>query len=171
MSAMGQVNFLGIPVGGIIIKGDAQVEQRPLFELEPLIRALLDDETILSFGWSQYTPYFMDGDPCIFSANELWVKTAEDATPSEDEEDEDNEGLDSYSVDNHPTLGEREYDYRTQEYGAYVGSNEARYDNCHALDGAIQSGHFDNVLLEAFGDHAEITVKRTGILVSMVSHD
>ena len=24
-----------------------------------------------SFGWSQYTPYFNDGDTCIFSANDV----------------------------------------------------------------------------------------------------
>jgi hypothetical protein len=28
---------------------------------------------IESFGWNQYTPYFMDGDPCVFSANTDYI--------------------------------------------------------------------------------------------------
>ena len=27
-----------------------------------------------SFGWSQYTPYFNDGDTCVFSANTNYIK-------------------------------------------------------------------------------------------------
>lgn len=172
---MSHLSFLGIMVDGEICKGDARVAQLSLTEFEPLVRAVLDDETIHSFGWCQHTPYFNDGDPCIFSAGELWVKTTEDVTSSKSEGEEEGEGeyeeLDGYAVDCHPTLGGREWDRVTREYGAYTGPDEARYTNCVNLDKAIQGGAFDNVLLEAFGDHAEIAIKRTGITIRKFSHD
>lgn len=30
---------------------------------------------ILKFGWTQYTPYFNDGDPCVFNYNDMYVCT------------------------------------------------------------------------------------------------
>lgn len=53
----------------------------------------------------------------------------------------------------------------------YAGPDQARYDRCMALYHAVDSGEFDDVLLEAFGDHAEITVRRTGIQVEYYAHD
>jgi hypothetical protein len=76
-------NFLGIRIEGQITDGRA--EQLPQERFEPLVRALLDDPLIAAFGWRQYTPYFNDGDTCIFSARGLWVRTAE-VQPGEAEE-------------------------------------------------------------------------------------
>jgi hypothetical protein len=28
---------------------------------------------IIKFGWTQYTPYFNDGDPCVFRYNDMYV--------------------------------------------------------------------------------------------------
>lgn len=166
-------NFLGIPVEGDITRGEMQAPQRPLSELEPLMRAVLDDSTMKAFGWTQYTPYFNDGDPCTFSVNTPWFLTVDDPD-FDDIEDEDSYGVDYGS---HPTLGEREYDYRGSwpnrqriDLG-YTGPDEARYDRVRALSEAINGGAFENVLLEAFGDHAEVKVTAAGITVDSYSHD
>lgn len=34
---------------------------------------------ILKFGWTQYTPYFNDGDPCVFSYNSMYFCTDPEA--------------------------------------------------------------------------------------------
>ena len=168
---MTHTNFLGIPVEGDISKGDVRIPQRPLSELEPIIRTVVDDDTIHSFGWHQYTPYFNDGDPCIFSAYGFWIKTVNDIADDADDDDCDDDYGDynsnSYDLESneHPTLGSREYDYATKTYKPYEGPDEDRFDRCLLLSKAIEGGEFENVLLEAFGDHAEITVKRTGISV------
>lgn len=159
-------NFLGIPVEGDITEGDKRADQRPIEELQPLLQAVLDESTITEFGWSQYTPYFNDGDACTFSVHSLWVRTDAD-TDAE---------LYDLDVDyGHPTLGKRPAAYNREtnarEYGAYEGPDEARHDRCHALDKAIQSGEFDDVLLDAFGDHAQVTVRRDGIQVDSYEHD
>lgn len=174
-------DFLGIPVSGDIQRGDKRVDQRPLEELAPPMQAVLDDPTIVAFGWSQYTPYFNDGDPCVFSVHGVWIQTTEDR--QEDSEDYAEEDVDYWrrnyldAAYGHPTLGERKFHYaegpwpRERIEDGYTGPDEARYDRCHALSTAINSGAFDNVLLENFGDHAEITVTKTEILVDECSHD
>lgn len=157
-------NFLGIPVEGDIYSADRRTAQKPLGELTPLFQAVLDDENVVEFGWGQYTPYFNDGDPCVFSAYGVWVRTTQDA---EDAEDDD---LDPTWC--HPTLS------------AEVWGTESRIPNPNrpawaeqtfartaALSNAIESGAFDDVLLEQFGDHAKINVNRERIEVDFYSHE
>ncbi|MCX4801729.1 hypothetical protein OG594_08705 [Streptomyces sp. NBC_01214] len=158
-------NFLGIPVEGDITEGSTRVEQKPIEEFQPTLQAMLDDPTIVEFGWRQYTPYFNDGEPCEFSAYGTWVRTTDDKDVEDDYELE---------VDSHRTLGKRPY--RRQPDGEYAvqpyeGPDEARYDRCRALGGAVEGGRFETVLLAAFGDHAAVTVRRDGIQVDFYEHD
>lgn len=169
-------NFLGIPVHGVIVRGNVPKDQRPLEDLAPLLQALLDDDTIVEFGWSQYTPYFNDGEPCVFGANGLWVRTVTDMAGSEEEEDE---GVsERLGVEyGHPSLGEMNWEWRgapglrERVFVGYEGPDQARLERCLALNKAIESGNFDKVLLDVFGDHAEITVSRSGIQVEFYYHD
>lgn len=164
--------FMGMTVEGDINEGDKRAKQRPLEDLQPVLQALLDDDGVIEFGWEQYTPYFNDGEPCTFRANGAWVRTTADVDP------DDEDGIDRYELQidySHRSIGKRPKTYnrdtKSYDYGAYEGPDEARYDRCHALDRAIDGGEFLDVLLEAFGDHAEVTVRRDGIQVEFYSHD
>ncbi len=171
--------FLGIPVEGDINEGSKRTPQQPLEDLQPLLQALLDDDGIACFGWHQYTPFFNDGDPCVFSASSVWVARPEDLDPEADEDDEpDTDGLDvSYCTHLGKYTGgewvpDPENPGQKKKVGAtYEGPDQDRYDRCLALNGAIESGAFDDVLLGAFGDHAEITIRRSGIQVEYYGHD
>lgn len=162
-------NFLGIPINGDITKGDTRVEQKPIEDLQPVLQAVLDDPTIVEFGWRQYTPYFNDGDPCTFSVHGTWVRTTDDVDADEDE-------LEMWG---HRTLGkvttewgdDPETKRRVAVSETYEGPDRARYDRCKALEKAVEGGHFEHVLLDAFGDHANITVRRNGIDVEFYEHD
>ncbi|WP_033307382.1 hypothetical protein RFN58_07095 [Streptomyces iakyrus] len=158
-------NFLGIPVQGDITPGATRVEQKPIEELQPILQAVLDDPAIVEFGWRQYTPYFNDGDPCEFSVHGTWVRTTDDADAEEDE-------LEMWG---HRSLGKipGRRDETTGEWvkDPYEGPDEARYHRCKALEKAVEGGAFEVVLLEAFGDHANITVRRDGIEVEFYDHD
>lgn len=166
---MSHTSFLGIPVEGEITRRD-RPPQRSLSELRPLLTAVLDDDAVVEFGWQQYTPYFNDGDTCEFDAHSFWARTASDADAQADRRDLQ---LGRYA-NLHRTLGGR----RLAESGAYPrpelpyeGADEERYVRVRALADAIDGGEFDDVLLEAFGDHATVTVRRTGILVEYYEHD
>jgi hypothetical protein len=153
-------NFLGIAVEGKIQHNKPNVEQKPLTELEPLLRALLADDGLASFGWRQYTPYFNDGDACIFRIRAPWFRT-----PDTDED------LDAYELEvsryrEHPTIGGQNWDTK-----AFVGADQGRWERCLAFAEAIESSEFDHVLIDAFGDHASITVTRDGITVDVYEHD
>lgn len=142
-----QTNFLGIPVHGDITRGETRVEQKPIEELQPILQAVLDDPTIVEFGWRQYTPYFNDGEPCTFSVHGTWVRTTADEDADEDE-------LEMWG---HRSLGKvsGSFDEETRKWvkGSYEGPDEARYLRCKELEGAVEGGAFENVLLDAFGDH------------------
>jgi hypothetical protein len=169
-------NFLGIPVEGEIAEGSTRVEQKPIEELQPTLEAILNDETIVEFGWKQFTPYFRDGDPCEFGINGVWFKTIEDAENLERWEVGEVE-FDYYELDfdMHSSLGKihGHWDEEQRKYveDSYEGPDESRYRNCKALNNALMSGAFENILIDAFGDHALITVRRDGIEIEFYEHD
>ncbi|MER6102385.1 hypothetical protein ABT115_08650 [Streptomyces sp. NPDC001832] len=172
MSDLIKRNFLGMPVSGEIRQGFPRHDQNPVEELAPLLQALLDDPTITEFGWAQYTPYFNDGEVCEFSAGEVWVRTIEEVDTEEHE-------YDNYELswDYHPSLGRESWEYRgewpNREYVGlgYKGPDEERYHQVKALNAAIASGWYDTALLNAFGDHALVTVRKNGIEVESYEHD
>jgi hypothetical protein len=164
-------NFFGIPINGDITKGETRVAQKPIEELQPILQAVLDDPTIVEFGWRQYTPYFNDGEPCTFSAHGTWVRTTAD-------EDADKYELEMWG---HRSLGKTDGGEwvddpdrpgRRKKVGErYEGPDEARYLRCKELEKAVEGGRFEHVLLDAFGDHANITVRRDGIEIEFYEHD
>ncbi|WP_212841123.1 hypothetical protein [Catellatospora sp. IY07-71] len=164
---MSHTSFLGIPVEGRITPGD-RVPQRPLSELQPLVRALVDDDAVVEFGWKQYTPYFNDGEACVFDAWGFWVRTTADDADAGVED----LGVGEYD-EPHPTLGGPWLDRGQYPYTEhpYEGDDPERYGRARALADAVGSGAFDDVLLEAFGDHATVRVRRTGITVEFYDHD
>jgi hypothetical protein len=129
------MTFLGIPVEGDITLADKRTPQRPLEELAPLMQAVLDDDGIAAFGWRQYTPYFNDGDACIFGTSGVWVRTVDDTC-----EDGDTYGLEVSRT--HPSLGNERWNGTAGRWETYVNerNDAARYDRCEALSSAIEGG-------------------------------
>lgn len=158
-------SFLGIPIAGDIVKADRAVQQRPLEEFSPLLQVILNDPHVTEFGWQQYTPYFNDGEPCVFGAGGVWIRTTDDS--------EDTPRGELNINHHHRTLSPYRWNDNAGRYD-HVGMtpyNTARWERCKALADAIESGAFDDVLLEAFGDHADITVEKTAITVERYEHD
>jgi hypothetical protein len=163
-------DFVGLPVEGHIREASTVTPQYTIEQLQPLIQAVLDDPTIVKFGWAQYTPYFNDGDVCEFGVTDPWFQTMD----NEDVEDID-DGTWELGVGQNASLGKVPYTWddnlRCYVNGEYMGPDRARYDRCDALSSAVGGGHYENVLKEAFGDHAQVTVTKTGITVEHYSHE
>jgi hypothetical protein len=81
--------------------------------------------------------------------------------------------LEVLQVGGHPTLGLTRWNSQARSYEDTERSPEITElsGQCSELARAIDGGAFDDVLLEAFGDHAEVTVRRDGITVGSYSHD
>jgi hypothetical protein len=106
----------------------------PIFAANPALKAV---------KWTQYTPYFNDGEPCVFSVNDPYVLldgVAEDAG------DYGDGYLASFEL--------KHYDRESPE-------RKARLDALPQLNWDFELP--DSAILEQiFGDHTEITVNRDG---------
>jgi hypothetical protein len=111
-----------------------------------------NNPTLTSFSWTQYTPYFNDGDVCEFSVN-----------------------------GNYPTLTFGEFEMDNKHYTTtwngdksvpVLLTEEQLQQNLTYEEVREFIGTFDEADLEAiFGDHIEVTVTPKGTSTEEYSHD
>lgn len=128
--------------------------------------------TLEAVAWSQYTPYFNDGEACYFGVNEPHFKfKVEKKAPSSDmdlaEEDADEDDDDFLNWPDSWSFTTDSVDYRKPSPAGFA-------KDCKQLSNAIESS--DEIMEMAFGDHVSVIVKRkkNGGLkfeVSEYSHD
>ncbi len=127
------------------------------------ISEIFNKYPIESFGWSQYTPYFNDGDTCIFSANTDYLKI-------NDEYVEESEWISEKNTTNWGT-----WNAQTRQYDNRVEVDNEKYDpilaKCSDEISDFLSNFDDNFYLKKFGDHAEITVTKDGFTIEDCEHD
>ncbi len=131
---------------------------------EEFYQYIFDKYTTLdSFGWTQYTPYFNDGETCVFYANTDYITV-------NDEYFEDASWSQEVKVLDWGTWNPelRKYEGRVEEpnpdYDAVLF--EASNEIVNFLN------QFDNdFYLAKFGDHASITVTKDGVDISDYDHD
>ena len=139
---------------------------------------------LVSFAWRQYTPYFNDGEECVFSAHvdadALHVVVGDpaqitaQATASDEDEDEYYEDEDEDE--------EWETYYSLYDYVEQPDSAANRWEKVWR-PGAEEKGKMidtiaeflanfdDDDMLFLFGNHATVTVSRTGIDVTEYAHE
>lgn len=116
-----------------------------------------------SFGWTQYTPYFNDGDATIFNANTDYLIINEDYA----------EDSDWFGEENIINWGKWNSELRIYEGRNSEPNKNYNIDLVNAYNEIIEFlSNFDNdFYLRKFGDHAEIIVNRTGVDISDCEHD
>lgn len=111
---------------------------KPFFEANPQIDAV---------QWSQYTPYFMDGDPCVFGVNEIELVSSTLFSEADD---------DSYFGE-HTMM---EWDAEEEHKPLFEAAN------------AVREPLPNELLQDVFGDHVRITINRDGTIeTNECSHD
>jgi hypothetical protein len=151
-------SVLGRPVTGEITSNiEGRVAQKPGEEFRPLLDDVLEVKNVESVRWTQYTPFFNDGDPCIFTTRELTVKLAGHDTAGDYEDGY----IAAYEMVDY-TNGYR--GPRTIKPGF-----EGIYPVLNALGEQIE--HFEDFLHESFGDHAQATATSEGSDVASYDHD
>lgn len=122
-------------------------------------------DIVESFGWTQYTPYFNDGDECVFGVGELKIMAAE--AEDDDREDyrygETTRAFSSYSEASRikPSYGEpgENYDQRYQD----------AYEAIHAIYNVFSIDQ--SIAKDIFGDHVEVVFGPDGVEVEDYSHE
>jgi len=133
---------------------------------------LLDTPGVEAVRWTQYTPYFNDGDACVFHTGEVYVKVKglydEKDLEDEDEyyEDESNVWRGNYQLYEYATEG----DWRSEHVYNINGVDTSEV--AAALDAfANNLEHYEIVVLKHFGDPAKVTATKLGFDVEFYEHD
>lgn len=109
---------------------------REMFEACPSIEAV---------RWRQYTPYFNDGDACVFRVGDHYLKFTGDKKDEAEGDDDDGDYEDGFS----------------STYGL-TGEKEAAAAIVSELFRCLD----DEMMLTAFEDHAKITATREGFEIT-----
>lgn len=107
------------------------------------------------FYWTQYTPYFNDGDTCVFSVGDVYFTNTTDV---------DNISWDDYE-------GEEENVFVFGGWGDCPELSAEAQKACKELSNLIQSGDFENVMEAMFGDHVKVFATVDGFDVQEYDHD
>lgn len=114
---------------------------------------------IKAVKWSQYTPYFNDGDACVFRVNDAYFTNASGEELDNvshwgeyEGEDESIEVFSSWNLKDKPLEG--------------VDAAQVRL-----FESMISTGAMEEVLEEMFGDHVIITATAEGFDVAEYEHD
>lgn len=118
---------------------------------------------IKSFSWNQYTPYFNDGDTCVFSANTDYIKV-------NGEHVDDCEWYNEKTVTNWGTYNREKKVYEGRVEVPNPKFNKSLSDATDMITEFL--GQFDdNFYSSRFGDHAEVTVTADGIETEDYEHE
>lgn len=122
------------------LKKDFPALLAPLFEKYPGVK---------NVRWTQYTPYFNDGDACEFSSNAGYADLNYDGYEDQDEDEDESE--ETVKVEAEPIAAPEEAEDEFQEVLASID---------------------DSFYKDLFGDHVEVTVLRDGTInVEEYEHD
>ena len=173
-----------------MVEADRQMSEAIKTVIFPTIKPLFDEFPFLAeVAWTQYTPYFNDGEPCVFScaiddpvfASVVDVENGEHAHGYENSKD--------FASKLEPETYTYDYSIYRQSPG-YESSPNPSYDpecercretfcelvRAFRTDDSRPRGYdepstFDRAMLAAFGDHAMVRVTRDGIEVDEYEHE
>lgn len=122
--------------------------------------------------WTQYTPYFNDGDTCEFRVNDATFTNAPIDELNEVRWGEyEGEAENVWACENvgHVLNSDREYYQNTKNIILAAGGVDA--ESCVLFDKAITSGEMESVMQAMFGDHVKVIATRDGFEVDEYEHD
>lgn len=138
---------------------------KDFFELNPAINLIT---------WTQYTPFWNDGDTCEFSVHAPYFSnaTGDDIDDISSYGEYDGENDDIWSENNFAyALKNRDRSYYQKAVTA-VDAGGIDVASCELLEKMIQSSEFEDVMKDMFGDHVSVQITReNGISVNGYDHD
>jgi hypothetical protein len=122
--------------------------------------------------WTQYTPYFNDGDTCEFSVGEPTFTNA----PADElcdirwgEYEGETEGV--WAADNIGYILESEREYHQGTKNTILAAGGVDAESCTLFAKAVGSSEMEDVMLYMFGDHVKVIATREGFEVDGYEHD
>lgn len=126
--------------------------------------------SISAVVWTQYTPYFNDGDTCTFNVNSPTFTNAPDPENVRwGEYSGDEEGV--FAVENMQYAMKSDSEYYKADQEAIRKAGGVDVDSCEAFERMICSSAMEDVMLAMFGDHVQVIATRDGFEVNDYDHD
>lgn len=147
---MRQLN--GRRVCGDIQESQCFKPQYPKFEFSAALDDVLDSGLVDAVRWSQYTPYFNDGEPCVFGANDPDFRLTEAGR------------LAARLTSSHRSDDDGFYD-------SYILKELPIKKALDAFSACVTHGNHDALLSETFGDHAVVTATKEKFVVDNYEHE
>jgi hypothetical protein len=155
----------GRPIKGEIRPtSERQQKQDDPMDLIKALDELLDLPGVIEYKWTQYTPYWNDGEECEFSVLTDWqagVKL-EFGDPDEGEHE------DGYYTSLSRVWRRSHYENVKEINGVDVTEHAQKLS---ALNGEVGCGSHYVWLKETFGDHATVIANKEGFKVEFYDHD
>jgi hypothetical protein len=107
---------------------------------------------IKSLTWTQYTPYFNDGDECTFRVNSVEFAT-----------DENNE------IESYRDFENNDGSFSAESYGLKKLVTPEEFKLCEQMESII--GRNKVLMEDLFGDHALVVVRANSIVVEEYDHE
>lgn len=159
--------FMGIPVEAEDYhRGRNAVEQRPIEELYDQFK-LAFSLGVKAVRWTQYTPFFNDGEPCYFNVHDPFITKNDVVAEKWLAGYRVIEGFDAAEA--YPD-GTKSY-YDLWDYEHYSYGDHPDGDLLSEQIPGIADGCYELGLLEAFGDHAEVIVTPNRVVTFDYDHD
>ncbi len=127
------------------------------------------DDRLKMISWTQYTPYFNDGDTCEFGVNEIYYNGSDDNYDYDTPQDE-NDPYSNRAFEKEIWIQDKE----TKKYGKILNP---KFDELahKVVSTKILESIPDDIWYDIYGDHCQVTIIRTntGIEVNVeeYSHD
>jgi len=122
--------------------------------------------------WTQYTPYFNDGDTCEFRVGDPTFTNApidELSSISYGEYDGDTEGV--WAAENISYVLTSDRDWYKEDAALIRASGGVDVESCDLFNKAVCSGEMEDIMKAMFGDHAKVIATRDGFEVEEFDHE
>lgn len=164
--------FGGKPVTGDYTHSSFDITDGDPQDFLASLDALFKHDDVLAISWTQYTPYFNDGEACVFNAYEPQSIRLKSALENQGEYDEAEEyfGEEAGWVDIWGALTDYTYQSTPTGYVKVPKEGWVRPEWADTVK-AVNPGAYETSLLETFGDHAKVVATRDGFEVEYYDHD
>ena len=134
------------------------------FDLNPGINAVV---------WTQYQPFWNDGEECVFSVNDptFTNATGDDLRDVTGYGEYDGDNDDIWGVDNLYYVLTSGRDYYEADKQKILAGPVVDVESCKLFSDMIQSSEFKDIMLAMFGNHSKIIATRDGFGVEEYEHD
>lgn len=133
-----------------------------------------ENPTVTAFTWTQYTPYFNDGDECVFGVHDMYYSTSvmnkDEWEAHKPESEEEGEEIKWYSAWNKPEVPSAQRVDQLKTADTERADIEKVHENFKAFSKET-SLLPDELWKMVFGDHIEILATREGFEVEEYNHD